>query len=107
MMDVSASTILPALAIAMCLDKIFTTEAMSAIDSLFHASPESIYWRTRVKREKTEQYEKTGETKQFFSVFEYGLQFKINLTDYLDTGLFLDHRETRRLVASMAAGKRF
>ena len=80
--------------------------AMDAIHSLFHTSPELIFWRTRLKRGKTEQYEKTGETKQFFSVFEYGLQFKVNLTDYLDTGLFLDHRETRQLVASMALGKR-
>lgn len=77
-----------------------------AIGSLFHASSESIYWRTRIKREKREQYEKTGGTKEFFPVFEYGLQFKVNLTDYLDTGLFLDHRETRQLVASMAAGKK-
>lgn len=81
-------------------------EAMSAISSLFQAPLHSIYWRTRVKREKTEQYEKTGEAKQFFSVLEYGLQFRVNLTDYLDTGLFLDHRETRHLVASMAKGKR-
>lgn len=81
-------------------------EVMHAIGSLFHTPPELIYWRTRVKREKREQYEKTGETHQFFSVFEYGLQFRVNLTDYLDTGLFLDHRETRQLVASMATGKR-
>ncbi|MBI3508662.1 MAG: class I SAM-dependent methyltransferase [Chlamydiia bacterium] len=81
-------------------------EAMDAIQSLFSTPPESIYWRTRIKRDKIEQYEKTGEMKQFFSVLEYGLQFKVNLTDYLDTGLFLDHRETRRLVASMARGKR-
>ncbi len=80
--------------------------AMSAIDALFRAPAESVYWKTRIKREKTEQYEKTGEVKQFFSVLEYGLKFRVNLTDYLDTGLFLDHRETRRLVASMAAGKR-
>lgn len=79
---------------------------MDAIDSLFRPLPESIYWRTRVKRDKTEQYEKINAKKQFFSVFEYGLQFKVNLIDYLDTGLFLDHRETRRWVASMAAGKR-
>ena len=79
---------------------------MDALSSLFSASPESIYWRTRIKREKTEQYEKTGEAKEFFSVLEYGLQFRVNLTDYLDTGLFLDHRETRRWVASLAAGKR-
>lgn len=81
-------------------------EATNAIASLFNASPKSIYWRTRIKREKMEQYEKTGGAKQFFSVLEYGLKFRVNLTDYLDTGLFLDHRETRHLVASMAKGKR-
>lgn len=81
-------------------------EVTCAIVSLFQTSEEAIYWRTRVKREKTEQYEKTAESQQFFSVFEYGLRFRVNLIDYLDTGLFLDHRETRQLVASLAAGKR-
>ncbi|HSX27091.1 MAG TPA: class I SAM-dependent methyltransferase [Chlamydiales bacterium] len=81
-------------------------EAVHAICSLFAAAPDSIYSRTRIKREKTEQYEKASESKEFFTVLEYGVQFKINLTDYLDTGLFLDHRETRRLVASLAKGKR-
>lgn len=80
--------------------------AMDAIDALFRPPREWIYWRTRVKREKTEQYEKAGGSKQFFQVVEYGLKFKVNLADYLDTGLFLDHKETRRLVASMACGKR-
>jgi len=79
---------------------------MQTLSSLFHAPTQSIYWRTRIKRKKTEQYEKAGEANQFFVVSEYGLQFKVNLMDYLDTGLFLDHRETRRLVASMARGKR-
>lgn len=81
-------------------------EATDAITSIFNASTDSIYWRTRIKREKTEQYEKADGSKEFFTVLEYGLKFKVNLVDYLDTGLFLDHRETRRLVASMAKGKR-
>ncbi|MFA6119062.1 MAG: class I SAM-dependent methyltransferase [Parachlamydiales bacterium] len=76
------------------------------ICSIFGASPDHIYWRTRIKRKKTEQYEKLDEQKEFFTVFEYGAKFKINLNDYLDTGLFLDHRETRKLVASIAKGKR-
>lgn len=80
--------------------------ALNALESLFNASADLIFWRTRMKREKTEQYEKSGETKQFFTVLEYGVQFKVNLIDYLDTGLFLDHRETRQLVASMSQGKR-
>ena len=65
-----------------------------------------IYWRTRIKREKTEQYEKARESKEFFMVLEYGIKFKVNLLDYLDTGLFLDHRETRQLVAARAKEKR-
>jgi 23S rRNA (cytosine1962-C5)-methyltransferase len=81
-------------------------EAVSAICSIFNAPVESIYWRTRIKREKTEQYEKNSESKEFFTVLECGVKFKVNLLDYLDTGLFLDHRDTRRLVASMAPGKR-
>jgi 23S rRNA G2069 N7-methylase RlmK/C1962 C5-methylase RlmI len=81
-------------------------EAMSAICSLFDVQESCIYWRTRIKRDKTEQYEKTDESKEFFTVLEYGVKFKVNLQDYLDTGLFLDHRETRQLVASMAPGKR-
>lgn len=81
-------------------------EAEAALQDLFGASNESIYWRTRIKREKTEQYEKTAQSKEFFPVVEYGVKFWVNLVDYLDTGLFLDHRETRRYVASIAKGKR-
>lgn len=81
-------------------------EAMGAIGSLFGAGEDVIYWRSRVKREKTEQYEKVGESNEFFTVLEYGLKFRVNLSDYLDTGLFLDHRETRHMVGSMARGKR-
>jgi len=81
-------------------------EAEGALRDLFGAKPEDICWRSRIRRRKTEQYEKLDTAKEFFTVFEYGTQFKINLLDYLDTGLFLDHRETRKLVASLAKGKR-
>lgn len=66
----------------------------------------NIYSRSRVRRRKLEQYEKTAEELQFFTVFEHGIQFKINLTNYLDTGLFLDHRTTRQIVAKEAKGKK-
>ncbi|HSX03593.1 MAG TPA: class I SAM-dependent methyltransferase [Rhabdochlamydiaceae bacterium] len=81
-------------------------EAVSAICCLFDVKMDSIYWRTRIKREKTEQYEKTSASKEFFTVLEHGVKFKVNLLDYLDTGLFLDHRQTRQLVAAEASGKR-
>lgn len=81
-------------------------EVEQVLHSIFGATKEQIFWRSRIKRAKTQQYEKTGEEGDFFTVFEYGVKFLINLTDYLDTGLFLDHRETRHYVASIAKGKR-
>lgn len=53
------------------------------------------------------QYRKLGPRGEDFIVGEGGHRFIVNLTDYLDTGLFLDHRETRALVQSLAAGRRF
>src|SRR3989344_5551873 len=81
-------------------------EVEQTLAQLLGAQPSSIFWRNRIRRAKTEQYEKADETKDFFSVVEYGVLFWVNLLDYLDTGLFLDHRETRHLVASFAKGKR-
>ncbi|WP_079989473.1 class I SAM-dependent methyltransferase [Candidatus Protochlamydia phocaeensis] len=81
-------------------------EITKALQMVFGIQGDEIYWRIRAKHKKTRQYEKIGESKEFFTAYEYGIKFYINLTDYLDTGLFLDHRETRRLVASVSQGKR-
>ncbi len=81
-------------------------EVLMALSTLFCATPELIFSKTRIKREKVEQYEKIDTSADFFSVCEYGLHFRVNLNDYLDSGLFLDHRETRRMVATIAKGKR-
>jgi 23S rRNA (cytosine1962-C5)-methyltransferase len=53
------------------------------------------------------QYERLGATAPSFSVAERDLRFEVNLSAYLDTGLFLDHRNTRQLVREQAAQKRF
>lgn len=76
-----------------------------ALNAMFKVSSDLIYWRSRVRRKKFEQYEKKGEEKEFFTALEYGVKFKINLIDYLDTGLFLDHRETRHHIASISKDK--
>lgn len=81
-------------------------EIDQALMSIFGVSQAQIYWRTRYKRDKLEQYEKRNSEEAYFTVLEYGVKFKVNLDDYLDTGLFLDHRETRQLVANEAEGKR-
>ncbi|WP_189461335.1 class I SAM-dependent methyltransferase [Jeongeupia chitinilytica] len=64
----------------------------------------SVKLRRRQKGEA--QYEKTGNEGDEFVVEEDGLKFIVNLDAYLDTGLFLDHRNTRKRVRGEAAGKR-
>ncbi|EKE08128.1 MAG: hypothetical protein ACD_17C00334G0003 [uncultured bacterium] len=81
-----------------------TSEVDGVLRSLFGDCP--IYSRSRIRRRRLEQYEKRGQEREFFTVCEHGVQFAVNLTDYLDTGLFLDHRAMRRLVASEAKEKR-
>lgn len=81
-------------------------EVEGVLEKLFQANPETIYWRSRIKRAKSQQYEKAGSCKEFFQVLEYGVKFRVNLRDYLDTGIFLDHRQTRQIVASQAQGRR-
>jgi 23S rRNA (cytosine1962-C5)-methyltransferase len=52
------------------------------------------------------QYQKFDQVQHEFEVEENGLKFIVNLSDYLDTGLFLDHRVTRQMVREEAAGKK-
>jgi 23S rRNA (cytosine1962-C5)-methyltransferase len=65
-----------------------------------------IYVRQRKRMSHREgQYEKIDEKQEFFTVMENGLKFQVNLTDYLDTGLFLDHRLTRQMVRELSKDK--
>lgn len=61
--------------------------------------------KTRAKQKGSNQYQKLDKSKQAITVNEHGALFKVNLWDYLDTGLFLDHRKTRQIVAKKAKGK--
>jgi len=60
--------------------------------------------KTRQKQKGKDQYEKVDEAQEMLTVREGGLKFLVNLTDYLDTGLFLDHRWTRSYVRDLSAG---
>jgi len=80
---------------------------VAVIAEVLGITDEHIY--TKERRRKTDrlsQYQKTGEEKEFFNVQENGLTFRVNLTDYLDTGLFLDHRSTRKMVMEEAKDKK-
>jgi 23S rRNA (guanine2445-N2)-methyltransferase / 23S rRNA (guanine2069-N7)-methyltransferase len=68
---------------------------------------ERVHVRTRRKQKGGAQYEKLAEVGEFQVAGEGGLELLVNFTDYLDTGLFLDHRPTRARIRTLAAGKTF
>ncbi len=61
--------------------------------------------KTRAKQKGTNQYQKASVNKPAMVINEYGAKIKVNLWDYLDTGLFLDHRKTRQIVAQKVKNK--
>lgn len=68
--------------------------------------PQDRLWIKRRERQRgLSQYEKVGAERARFAVSEGGLRFLVNLSDYLDTGLFLDHRDTRAMVRDEARGR--
>ncbi len=69
--------------------------------------PENTFVKRRRRQTQAAQYTRQGDQHRELVVHENGLKFWVNLSDYLDTGLFLDHRVTRSLVRNEATGKRF
>lgn len=77
------------------------------IAGIMESNADKVFLRQRKRMSHREdQYEKISEQQEFFTVLESGHKFLVNLTDYLDTGLFLDHRITRSMVKETSAGKR-
>lgn len=67
---------------------------------------ERAFYKTRRKTSRGEQYEKLDAAGVTAVVHEGGLAFRVNFSDYLDTGLFLDHRITRSMVREIASEMR-
>ncbi len=82
-------------------------EALPVIAEVLEIPREQLYLKVRRPQKGSAQYEKLGAQGNFYEVSEGGNRFLVNFEDYLDTGLFLDHRITRSLLASLAAGKDF
>lgn len=82
-------------------------EALSVIPEVLEVSEEQVFFKLRQQQKGVSQYERLAETRRFHEVSEGGHRFLVNFEDYLDTGLFLDHRETRRLIGTLAQGRRF
>jgi len=69
-------------------------------------SREKFHIKSRLRQSGNDQYEKLAETGTTRTVREGGLKFLVNLDDYLDTGLFLDHRWSRSYLRDLSAGKK-
>ena len=82
-------------------------DALAAIPVALGVPAERVVIKRRERQTGTRQYERQGEQGRFMEVSEGGVKLLVNLTDYLDTGLFLDHRPMRLRIQREAAGKRF
>lgn len=82
-------------------------DSVQAMQEVLSIAPENIFIKQRQRKQGRQgQYEKVDSSKNEFIVRENGLKFLVNLSDYLDTGLFLDHRITRQMVREKSTGKR-
>lgn len=82
-------------------------EAVRVAAEVFETPRDRIAVKTREKGKGGSKYGQFDQRGEFIEVNEGGLKFLINPTDYLDTGLFLDHRLVRAKVRELAAGKHF
>lgn len=84
-------------------------EIIHACVHTFQLDPDNVYSKTRMRQKGKSQYEKQGESahNKMMEVKEGSARLLVNLQDYLDTGLFLDHRPLRRMLHEQAMGKSF
>ncbi|WP_282363714.1 bifunctional 23S rRNA (guanine(2069)-N(7))-methyltransferase RlmK/23S rRNA (guanine(2445)-N(2))-methyltransferase RlmL [Pseudomonas sp. PS01297] len=82
-------------------------DALAAIPQALNIDKSRVIVKRRERQSGTKQYERQSAQGKFTEVMEGGVKLLVNLTDYLDTGLFLDHRPMRMRIQKEAAGKRF
>ncbi|MCK4742999.1 MAG: bifunctional 23S rRNA (guanine(2069)-N(7))-methyltransferase RlmK/23S rRNA (guanine(2445)-N(2))-methyltransferase RlmL [Sulfuriflexus sp.] len=80
--------------------------AFTMLPEVFDVSAEQISFRQRRRQSGKGQYNRLAGTDEFHKVEEGHCQMWVNFADYLDTGLFLDHRITRKIFGELSAGKR-
>ncbi|UFQ99016.1 bifunctional 23S rRNA (guanine(2069)-N(7))-methyltransferase RlmK/23S rRNA (guanine(2445)-N(2))-methyltransferase RlmL [Pseudomonas wenzhouensis] len=82
-------------------------DALAAIPQALGVAQNRVVIKRRERQTGTKQYQRQAAQGEFMEVSEGGVKLLVNLTDYLDTGLFLDHRPLRLRIQHEAAGKRF
>jgi len=80
---------------------------LAEIPNILDISRDNVFLKIRRKQRSTDQYEKYGDSGRFHCIEEGGCRLLVNFEDYLDTGLFLDHRPIRLMIRQQAEGKRF
>lgn len=82
-------------------------DVLAAIPAALQVDPRRVVLKQRARQRGSRQYEKIDRRGEFMEVREGDARLLVNLHDYLDTGLFLDHRPVRRRIAELAAGTHF
>ena len=83
------------------------SEALAVIPEALGIERDRMICKQRQRQTGTNQYEKQDISGEFFHVQEHGCTLKVNLKDYLDTGLFLDHRPVRHWIQQNASWQAF
>lgn len=83
------------------MDIMRATIQVTGVDS------DKVVLKVRERQKGKSQYQKLSNASRYMTVNEYGVKLQVNLFDYLDTGLFLDHKITRRRLGEMSKGKDF
>lgn len=82
-------------------------DVMMAIPGVLDVPPARVVLKQRARQKGSQQYRRQDQQHEFFEVREGGARLLVNVKDYLDTGLFLDHRPVRLKIAELARGNRF
>ncbi len=83
-------------------------QVLRTLPTVLAIPPEQIHLKVRAPQKGARQYQKQATPQRtMVDVVENGFRFAVNLTDYIDTGLFLDHRRVRQMIRNLAPGRSF
>jgi 23S rRNA (guanine2445-N2)-methyltransferase / 23S rRNA (guanine2069-N7)-methyltransferase len=82
-------------------------DVLAVVPEVLGVDPANVFLKRRERQRGSAQYDRMSRRGVVGVVGEGGLLFEVNLSDYLDTGLFLDHRQTRAILRDTASGTRF
>ncbi len=81
--------------------------ALKSVKAILGVRSDRVFFKTRQRQKGKKQYQKKNSIKKMYETREGNCHLLVNFTDYLDTGLFLDHRPLRQLISRQAKGKKF